>query len=107
MIAEEQQRQQQLDNNVQSLILDRTAAIKLDIQKETVHSNAVVDKLRNYLDKEIPEIVSQVRAGVQEREQTEELIQKQISEEFAMVQQGIAEEKRLREEQEEAMLTRL
>ena len=48
-----------------------------------------------------------MKQGIQEREQTEELISKQISEEFSHVQSGIAEEKRLREEQEEFMLGRL
>ena len=48
-----------------------------------------------------------LKQGIQEREQTEELISKQISEEFANVQGSIADEKRHREEQEEVMLERL
>ena len=107
VIAEELERQQQVDNGVEALIQDRTTAIKLDIQKESVHSNGVIDNLKKYLDEEIPTIQNSMKQGVSEREQTEELIQKQISEEFALVQNGIAEEKKLREEQEEIMLARL
>ena len=74
VIAEEIQRQQTIDDNVEALIQESTSAIKLDIQNETVHSNTVVENLKKYIDNEIPTLFNSVKLGVQEREQTEELI---------------------------------
>ena len=74
VIAEEIQRQQTIDDNVEALIQESTSAIKLDIQNETVHSNTVVENLKKYIDNEIPTLLNSVKLGVQEREQTEELI---------------------------------
>ena len=45
-----------------------------------------------------------LKQGISDRERTEELLSKQISDEFAIVQERLAQEKSLREAQEEQML---
>ena len=89
------------------MISEKTQQIQYDIQEEAAHSNEVIENLRGYLENDIPMLYETLKQGVQEREQTEELISKQVSDEFANVQTGISDEKRLREEQEEVMLGRL
>ena len=42
-----------------------------------------------------------LKQGISDRESTEELLSKQISDEFAIVQERLAQEKSLREAQEE------
>mgnify|MGYP001806952243 CR=1 FL=1 len=48
-----------------------------------------------------------LKLGINEREQTEELLLRQVSEEFQTIHSEIVEEKKSREEQEEAMLEML
>ena len=67
------------------MIREKTQQIKQDIQIEGGHSNEVINNLRNYLENDIPMLYETLKQGIQEREQTEELISKQISEEFANV----------------------
>ena len=45
-----------------------------------------------------------LKEGISDRERTEEHLSKQISDEFAIVQERLAQEKSLREAQEEQML---
>lgn len=48
-----------------------------------------------------------LKAGQAEREKTEELLAKQIQEEFKAIEDEMLEERKLREEQEESMLEML
>ena len=48
-----------------------------------------------------------LRVAIQEREQAEEIITKQITEEFKRIEEELDSEKKAREEQEEAMLEML
>lgn len=50
--------------------------------KEAESSSEIVITLQNYLEEEIPALYENLKAGMNEREQTEELILRQISEEF-------------------------
>ena len=52
----------------------------------------------------MPHLYDSLKQGISDRERTEELLSKQISDEFAIVQERLAQEKSLREAQEEQML---
>jgi len=56
------------------------------------------------LEQEVPTLYDTLKNGSTERQQTSEMITKQMNEEFNNITQGIQDEKRMREEQEEAML---
>ena len=54
--------------------------------------------LERYLEEDIPTLYEALRQGSAEREQTEDLILRQVGEEFAGVHQEIVGEKKAREE---------
>ena len=63
--------------------------------------------LHKYLEEDIPALYECLKGGIGEREQTEELLQRQVHDEFQSIHSLIVEEKKAREEQEEAMLEML
>lgn len=55
-------------------IEDRAIAVKHDIYREAEQSGEIVTTLQNYLEQEIPQLYEGLKAGINEREQTEEVI---------------------------------
>ena len=88
-------------------IEEKSLQVHQEIQKETEAGNEILVTLSNYLEEEIPALYENLKNGIGEREQTEELILRQISEEFTNIHSEIVNEKKAREEQEEAMLEML
>ncbi len=72
--------------------------MRSEISKEAESGNEAVVTLQTYLEEEIPALYENLKTGVNEREQTEELILRQISEEFTNIHSEIVEEKKSREE---------
>jgi hypothetical protein len=66
--------------------------------RESESGCEAVVTLQNYLEEEIPALYENLKNGVSEREQTEELILRQISEEFTNIHSEIVDEKKAREE---------
>jgi len=64
---------------------------------EMEHSDGTVGILREYLYDKIPIIYDNLKQGISERENIEEMISKRISKEFGLIQERLAEEKNLRE----------
>lgn len=54
--------------------------------------------LEKYLEEDIPALYENLKLGINEREQTEELLLRQISEEFTNIHSEIVNEKKAREE---------
>ena len=54
--------------------------------------------MTQYLEEDVPNLYVRLKESIRDREQTEEMLIKQITQEFQTVQEKLAEEKRLREE---------
>jgi hypothetical protein len=57
-----------------------------------------VGTLEKYLEEDIPSLYESLKLGINEREQTEELLLRQVSEEFQTIHSEIVDEKKAREE---------
>ena len=55
-------------------IEEKAVTVKQEIYKEAENGNEIVSTLQNYLEEEIPALYENLKNGVSEREQTEELI---------------------------------
>ena len=71
--------------------------LQADIEQETEQSDGTVDTLRDYLHTQIPILYDSLKQGISERESVEEMLSKKISEDFALVQERLAQEKSQRE----------
>ena len=107
LIADEIKVRKGAEDKLAGMIEERSYTVRQEINKEAEMKTEVVATLQNYLEVEIPQLYENLRSGVSEREQTEELLLRQISEEFQNIQGNITEEKKLREEYEEKMLEML
>lgn len=107
MIAEEIKTREDSEHKLMKQIEEKAYSIKSEIIKEAEFSGEIVGTLQNYLEEEIPALYENLKSGINEREQTEELLLRQIGEEFTTIHQEIVDEKKAREEQEEAMLEML
>ena len=64
---------------------------------EAEQSDQTVSSLRDYLQTQVPLLYDSLKVSIGDRELTEETLSKQISDEFALVQERLAQEKSLRE----------
>ena len=64
------------------MVKDRADQIKKEISLEQNLSNEAINTLRVYLEEDVPNLYDRLRDGIREREETEEMMQKQIHEEF-------------------------
>ena len=85
---------------MRQLIQERTRQIHDDIANEAEQSDQTVETLRDYLQTQVPQLYDSLKQSISSREAMEEGLGKQISEEFAVVQERLAQEKYLRETQE-------
>ena len=63
-------------------IEEKAFSVKQEILREAESSGEIVSTLQTYLEEEIPALYENLKGGMNEREQTEELILRQVSEEF-------------------------
>jgi len=81
-IAEELRVRKEVETKLQKSIEEKSYQIKQEIAREADSKTEVVATLQNYLEVEIPQLYEGLRGGINEREQTEEMLLRQISEEF-------------------------
>lgn len=79
-------------------IEEKALQVRSEIVRESESGCEAVVTLQNYLEDEIPSLYENLKNGINEREQTEELILRQISEEFTNIHSEIVDEKKAREE---------
>ena len=71
--------------------------LQADIEQEADSAEGTVETLRDYLHTQIPLLYDSLKQGISERENIEEALNKRISEEFALIQERLAQEKSQRE----------
>ncbi len=81
-IAEEVKVRKDVELRLLKQIDEKSSQVNAEIAKEADSRNEVVFTLQNYLEVEIPTLYDSLKAGVNEREQTEEMMLRQIGEEF-------------------------
>lgn len=62
--------------------------------RESQQSFEIVGVLERYLDEDIPALYENLKIGINERQQTEELLLRQLSEEFTTIHSEIVNEKK-------------
>ena len=67
----------------------------------------MINSMQQYLEEDVPNLYDRLKESIKDREQTEEMILKQIQDEFTAVQEKLVEEKQMREEGEELLLNRI
>ncbi len=66
-------------------IEEKAHGVKSEIVREAESRTEIFATLQNYLEVEIPSLYENLKTGVNEREQTEELLLRQIGEEFQKI----------------------
>lgn len=89
------------------VIDEKAETIKKEIGIEHAESSEMIGSMQQYLEEDVPNLYDRLKESIKDREQTEEIILKQIQDEFVTVQNKLAEEKRMREEGEEILLNRI
>lgn len=89
-IAEEMNIQESVDDELCQLIQERTNQLQYDIETESDLNQRTVEQLRDCLQTQIPHLYDSLKDTIGQREATEEALQKQISDEFAIVQERLA-----------------
>lgn len=107
VIAEELQQQELTQKQLMKVINEKAEAIKKEIGIEQSESSEMIGSMQQYLEEDVPNLYDRLKESIKDREQTEEMILKQIQDEFVSVQNKLAEEKRMREEGEEILLNRI
>ena len=107
VIAEELQQQELTQKQLMKVINEKAEAIKKEIGIEQAESSEMIGSMQQYLEEDVPNLYDRLKESIKDREQTEEIILKQIQDEFVTVQNKLAEEKRMREEGEEILLNRI
>ena len=89
------------------MIDDKFNALKIEISKESRNRYECIENLKTYLENDFPKLQGLVKFEQGERQQNDETISKKILEEINKLQSICSEDKKTREETEEAILEML
>jgi hypothetical protein len=107
LIADEMRTREESEFRLRKQIQEKALLVQQEIIREAQSGGEIVGTLEKYLEEDIPTLYEGLKQGINEREQTEQLLLRQVQEEFTNIHQEIVDEKKAREEQEEAMLEML